>query len=94
MLILTRRRGQTIRVGEDITFTVLNVAGEQVRIGVTAPRHITVDREEVYERKRLGGWSEEKPSPHGRGEREQNPSPRPSPHGRGEREPKPARSGG
>ena len=53
MLVLMRRRGQTIRVGRDITFTVLSVAGENVRIGVTAPRELTVDREEVYERKLL-----------------------------------------
>jgi carbon storage regulator len=51
MLVLTRRRGQTIRVGPDITFTVLSVAGENVRIGVAAPRELTVDREEVHERK-------------------------------------------
>ena len=51
MLVLTRRRGQTIRVGGDITFTVLSVAGENVRIGVAAPRELTVDREEVHERK-------------------------------------------
>lgn len=62
MLILTRRPGQTIRVGEHITFTVLGITGEHVRIGVAAPRDITVDREEVYERKKLGRWSEQKPA--------------------------------
>jgi len=41
---------------------VLHVAGEQVRVGVAAPRHIVVDREEVYERKKAGGWSREKPA--------------------------------
>jgi carbon storage regulator len=53
MLILTRRRGESIRVGDAITFTVLSVAGENVRIGVAAPRDIPVDREEIYERKRI-----------------------------------------
>lgn len=52
MLILTRRRGESIRVGENITFTVLSVSGEQVRIGVAAPRDIAVDREEIYVRKK------------------------------------------
>ena len=51
MLVLMRRRGQTIRVGRDITFTVLSVAGENVRIGVGAPRDVDVYREEVYERR-------------------------------------------
>ena len=53
MLILTRRRGESIRVGDAITFTVLSVAGENVRIGVAAPRDIPVDREEIYQRKRI-----------------------------------------
>jgi carbon storage regulator len=53
MLVLMRRRGQVIRVGRDIRFTVLGVVGENVRVGVEAPREVTVDREEVYERKQL-----------------------------------------
>jgi carbon storage regulator len=51
MLILTRRPQEAIRVGNDVTITVLGVEGGKVRIGITAPRHITVDRQEVYERK-------------------------------------------
>lgn len=51
MLILTRRPQETIRVGEGITITILSVEGSKVRIGITAPRNVAVDREEVYERK-------------------------------------------
>jgi carbon storage regulator len=51
MLILSRRPQETIRVGEEVTITVLAVEGNKVRLGITAPRHISVDREEVHERK-------------------------------------------
>ena len=51
MLILTRRPQETIRVGDEVTITVLGVEGSKVRIGINAPRHITVDRQEVFERK-------------------------------------------
>jgi len=57
MLILTRRPQETIRVGDDVTITVLAVEGSKVRIGINAPRHITVDREEVHERKQREGTS-------------------------------------
>lgn len=50
MLILTRKPGETIRIGEDIEVVVLGVKGNQVRIGVTAPRDTEVHREEIYER--------------------------------------------
>lgn len=50
MLILTRRSGETIRIGDDIIVTVLATRNGQVRVGVTAPRNIAVHREEVYER--------------------------------------------
>ncbi len=50
MLILTRRVGETLMVGDDVTVTVLGVKGNQVRIGVNAPKDVAVHREEIYER--------------------------------------------
>ncbi len=50
MLILTRRVGESLMVGDDLTVTVLGVKGNQVRIGVNAPRDVAVHREEIYER--------------------------------------------
>ena len=50
MLILTRKTNETLMVGDDVTVTVLGVKGNQVRIGVNAPREIAVHREEVYDR--------------------------------------------
>jgi len=50
MLILTRRVGETIVVGNEVTVTVLSVKGNQVRLGVNAPKRVAVHREEIYER--------------------------------------------
>jgi carbon storage regulator len=50
MLILTRRVGEVIKIGDHITVTVLGVKGNQVRLGVGAPKDVAVHREEVYER--------------------------------------------
>jgi carbon storage regulator len=50
MLILTRRVGETVMIGEEVTVTVLGVKGNQVRIGVNAPRDVAVHREEIFER--------------------------------------------
>lgn len=50
MLILTRRVGETLMVGDDVTVTVLGVKGNQVRIGVNAPKDVAVHREEIYQR--------------------------------------------
>jgi carbon storage regulator len=53
MLVLTRRPGETLMIGNDITVTILGVKGTQVRIGVGAPKEVRVYREEIFERVKL-----------------------------------------
>lgn len=61
MLLLTRREGEKIIIGDDIEVVVLEIRGSQVRIGVKAPPNITVDREEIYLRKRAESIGSTKP---------------------------------
>ncbi|WP_029921258.1 carbon storage regulator CsrA [Nevskia soli] len=53
MLILTRRVGETVVIGDEVTVTVLGIKGNQVRIGVKAPKNVAVHREEIFERIRV-----------------------------------------
>ena len=53
MLLLTRRIGETLMIGDDITVTVLGVKGNQVRIGVNAPKDVSIHREEIYRKIQL-----------------------------------------
>ncbi|WP_386689139.1 MULTISPECIES: carbon storage regulator CsrA [unclassified Lonepinella] len=50
MLVLTRKLGESLLIGDDIEITVLNVRGNQVKIGVKAPKDVSVHREEIYQR--------------------------------------------
>lgn len=50
MLILTRRIGEVLRIGDDVSITILGVKGNQVRIGIDAPKDVAVHREEIYQR--------------------------------------------
>ncbi len=50
MLILTRRVGEAVMVGNDVTVTIVGIKGTQVRLGIDAPKNVTVHREEIYER--------------------------------------------
>ncbi|MNP78139.1 Carbon storage regulator [compost metagenome] len=54
MLILTRKTGESINIGNDITVTVLGVSGQQVRIGISAPKEVPVHREEITQRIQAG----------------------------------------
>ncbi|NDB26260.1 MAG: carbon storage regulator [Gammaproteobacteria bacterium] len=64
MLILTRRVGETVMIGEEVSVTILGVKGNQVRVGINAPKNVAVHREEIFERIKSEG-SDESPSREG-----------------------------
>ncbi len=55
MLILTRRVGESVMIGDEVTITILGVKGNQVRVGINAPKTVAVHREEIYERIKASG---------------------------------------
>ena len=63
MLILTRRVGETLVIGDEVTVTVLGVRGNQVRLGVNAPKEVAVHREEIYQRIQMEKGGEKAFSP-------------------------------
>jgi carbon storage regulator len=63
MLILTRKPGETIRINDDICIKVLGVSGQQVRLGIEAPKGIEVHREEIYQRIKRARTSEQEVEP-------------------------------
>jgi len=62
MLILTRRPGESLKIGDDITVTVMECKGSQIRLGITAPKAVSVHREEVFERIKKEKRGEDKES--------------------------------
>ena len=62
MLILTRRVGETVVIGNDVTVTVLGVKGNQVRVGINAPKNVAVHREEIFERIKREQQGESEPN--------------------------------
>jgi len=61
MLILTRRAGETLMIGDEVTVTVLGVKGSQVRVGINAPKDVAVHREEIYKRIQRGNATASEP---------------------------------
>lgn len=59
MLILTRRVGEAVMIGDEVTVTILGVKGNQVRVGINAPKHVAVHREEIFERIKSEGDADE-----------------------------------
>ncbi len=63
MLVLSRQRDETIMIGDEVEITVIDIRGDKVRLGITAPRHIQVHRKEVYEAIKRGSEHHSQPEP-------------------------------
>jgi carbon storage regulator len=63
MLILTRRLGESLRIGDEVTVTVLDMRGSNVRLGIAAPKSIAVHRQEIYERSQAEQVANSRPQP-------------------------------
>lgn len=55
MLILTRRIGETLKIGDEVSVTILDIKGSQVRVGISAPKEVAVHRQEIFDRIELEG---------------------------------------
>lgn len=60
MLVLSRRLGEILKIGDDIELVVLGISGNQIRLGIKAPKEVAVDREEIYQRKKSGNLTSAK----------------------------------
>ena len=79
MLVLSRQRDESIIIGDDIVITIVDIRGDKVRLGISAPPHISVHRKEIYEAIKKEADSGERPAANGQVESLANRKPKPKP---------------